>query len=336
MWYDAARFNHLKLFIGELPYFSMDDSILDFAYKYPFSKEAKELVGKQRNEVSRKYLESGSRHLENAFGGGGLEYSRISIGSVKLDYLMAYLYSRMLLSAVKRKDLIMEYAMAEAGRSADAMLASDNEDMLRMAAELGIAINGAFNMNGSDQVEEYTISFVDYVNNMPRTPGFELVNQRMSSGIVVLHKTRMARVIEQAMLKEIKKGLPIRSADLPKEVTDFSKTLKFKAIEREPARKGGSTESWIEKLLETPIADVRHRTVNLILAPYLVNTKGLDVEQASKRIIDYIEKCKLIDPNTKINDKYIEYQCSYAKRKGMRPLSIDRARELLGGQIDLG
>ena len=91
----------------------MDDDLLDFAYKYPFSKEGKELVGKQRNEISVKHLESGSRHLENAFN-KGLEYSRINIGSVKLDYLMAYLYSRMLLSAVRRKDLIMEYAMAEA------------------------------------------------------------------------------------------------------------------------------------------------------------------------------------------------------------------------------
>ena len=74
--------------------------------------------------------------------------------------------------------------------------------------------------------------------------------------------------------------------------------------------------------------------MNLILAPYLVNTKGLDVEQASRRIIVYIERCKQIDPSTKINDRYIEYQCNYAKRKGLRPLSMERARELLGEHID--
>ncbi|HIH50460.1 MAG: DNA primase noncatalytic subunit PriX [Candidatus Micrarchaeaceae archaeon] len=311
----------------------MDDDLLDFAYKYPFSQEARELVGRQRNEISTRYLESGGRNLENALS-GRLKYSKISIGSVKLDYLMAYLYSRMLLSAVKRKDLIMEYAMAEAGRSVDAMLASEKEEMLRIAAELGLGINCAFDLKGANASDEFTIGFADYVNNTPRLPGFELVNQRLSSGVIRLNKGRMARVMEQAMLKEIMKGLPIKSTELPKQVIDFSKGLKFKSIAREEHRKGGGREGWIEKLLETPIADVRHRTVNLILAPYLVNTKGLDVEQASKRIIEYIERCKQIDPSTRINDRYIEYQCNYAKRKGLRPLSMERARELLGEHID--
>ena len=177
----------------------MDDELLDFAYKYPFSNEAKELVGRQRNEISVKYLESCGRHLENAFS-KTLGYSKISIGSAKLDYLMAYLYSRMVLSAARRKDLIMEYAMAEAGRSAEAMLASEKEDMLRIAAELGLGINCAFDLKRANPSEEFTIGFVDYVNNVPRTPGLELVNQRLSSGIVLLNKTRMARVLEQAML----------------------------------------------------------------------------------------------------------------------------------------
>jgi len=311
----------------------MDDDLLDFAYKYPFSSEAKELVGRQRNEISMKYLESGSGHLESALN-SGLDYSRINIGSVKLDYLMAYLYSRMMLSAVRRKDLIMSYAAAEAERSTDAMLESESEDMLKIAAQLGLGVNGAFDLKKSNSAEEFTISFIEYVNNMPREPDFELVNQKLSSGIIRLGKARMAKVIGQAMLKEILKGLPIKATELPKQVIDFSKTLKLKTVSIEQSKKGSGREDWIEKLLETPIADVRHRTVNLILAPYLVNTKGLDVEQASKKIIEYIEKCKQIDPSTKINDRYIEYQCNYSKRKGLRPLSLDRAKDLLGAQID--
>ena len=311
------------------------DDLLDFAYKYPFSSEAKELVGRQRNEISVKYLESCSRHLENALN-KRLGYSRVSIGSAKLDYLMAYLYSRMVLSAARRKDIIAEYAAAEAARSADAMLASEKEDMLKVAAELGLGISCAFDLNNANPAEEFTIGFVDYVNNAPKIPEFGLVNQVMSAGMIRLNKTRMVKVVEQAALKEITKGLPIKAEDLPRQVVDFSKTLKFRTVEKELSKKGSGREDWIERLLETPIADVRHRTVNLILAPYLVNTKGLEVEQASRRIIAYIERCKQIDPSTRINDRYIEYQCNYAKRKGMKPLSIERAKELLGGQIDFG
>ena len=59
----------------------------------------------------------------------------------------------------------------------------------------------------------------------------------------------------------------------------------------------------------------------------------MEVEQAVKIINEYIEKCKEIDPSTKINESYIRYQCSYAKRRGLKPLSLDRAKELLGNTI---
>ena len=145
----------------------------------------------------------------------------------------------------------------------------------------------------------------------------------------------MVKVIEHAMRKEIAKGLPIKSSELPKQVIDYSKSLKVRPLAKVETVKGKRSEEWIERLIQTPIADVRHRTVNLILAPYLVNTKGLDPDMAVRVINDYIERCKQIDPSTKINESYIRYQVNYAKRKGMKPLSLEKAKELLGSQIDL-
>ena len=46
------------------------------------------------------------------------------------------------------------------------------------------------------------------------------------------------------------------------------------------------------------------------------------------------EKCKIIDPNTKITDSYIRYQCGYAKKRGLKPLSFKRAKELLGDFLE--
>jgi hypothetical protein len=309
---------------------------LDFAYKYPFSKEAKEVVHNQADAISMKYLEMGGKHLENATS-NSLDYTDISIGSVKLDYVMTYLYSRMLLSAIKRPDLIKLYAIAEAKRASNALINSQNEEIIDIATQLGLKITGTFGRRkDKDGVEELSIGFIDYIKNAPKQPNFELVNQKLSGGIVVLNRNNMIKIIEQAMVKEITKGLPIKSTELPKQVLDYSKGLKFKTtVKTELIKPGKKTEEWIEKLLQTPIADVRHRTVNLILAPYLVNSKGYEVDQASKIIIDYIERCKQIDPNTRVNEGYIRYQCTYAKRRGLKPLSIDRAKELLGNQIDL-
>jgi len=307
---------------------------LDFAYRYPFSSEAREIVNAHGDRIDPKYLEMAGRHIDNATS-RGIDYTEISMASIKTDYVMTYLYSRMLLSALRRSDLIKLYAMAEARRSSK-VLNSNSDDIIKVASELGIRITGTFNMRKDDaEIEEQAISFIDYAKYAPAIPSFGLVNQKLSGGTVVLSRSNMAKVLEQAIISEIMKGLPIKSADLPKQVVDYSKGLKFRVVVETTVRiPGKRSEEWIEGLLNKPIADVRHRTVNLILAPYLTNTKGLSVDQAVSIIHDYIEKCKQIDPHTRINDSYIRYQCDYAKRKGMRPLSLDRAKELLDNQID--
>ena len=62
----------------------------------------------------------------------------------------------------------------------------------------------------------------------------------------------------------------------------------------------------------------------------------MDVEQAVEIIKKYIDECKQLNPNTDVSETYIRYQCNYAKNKGMRPLSLSKARELLGEYVDLG
>lgn len=307
---------------------------LDFAYRYPFSSEAKEIVSVHADRIDPKYLEMAGRHIDNATG-IGIDYTEISMASVKTDYVMTYLYSRMLLSALKRADLIKLYATAEAKRCAGAMN-SNSDDMVKVAGELGIRLTGTFKTQKNElAIDDQVISFIDYVKYAPSIPSLALVNQKLGGGTVILGKSNMVKVLEQAIIGEITKGLPIKSTELPKQVIDYSKGLKFRVVVETMAIPAGKrSEQWIEGLLNKPIADVRHRTVNLILAPYLTNTKGLSVEQASKIIHDYIEKCKQVDPNTKVNDSYIRYQCDYAKKRGLRPLSLDRAKELLGNQID--
>lgn len=311
----------------------MDSNALNFAYKYPFSNEAKEIVGTQSSSINPKYLNLSANHIDNILN-NSLDYKEISISSIQLDYIMTYLYSRMILSASKRVDLIKKYALAEARRSANAIAFSNTSELLKISSELGVRITERFNKN-INEIEELAISFTDYVSNAPNKPEFELVNQKLNSGIVLLDKNKMSKVIENIIFREILKGLPIKSSDLPKEVVDYSKTIKFKMpFVKITAKAGSKSTAWIERLLQTPISDIRHRTVNLILAPYLVNTKGLEVEQATKIINDYIEKCKEIDPDTKINERYIQYQCTYAKKRGLKPLSFERAKELLGSAID--
>jgi hypothetical protein len=313
----------------------MDDTVqLEFAYRYPFSKAAKELVAAQGNQIARKYLDRAKEHIDEAVN-KGLTYTPVRLSYSKIDYVMTYLYSRMMLSALKDKNLIRSYSRAEGKRSAEAASKSGTDEVMKACKEINLELGRRFG-RGQEDAEEFAIRFEQYIKSAPNRKGYELVNQRLGGGAVILGKDRIPGFLAAAMAREIMKGLPIKVNELPGEVVEYCKGVKIKIKSEESAKKRDiASESWIDDLLKTPIPDVRHRTVNLILAPYLVNSKNLDVEQATKIIVEYIEKCKEIEPNTKVNESYIAYQCSYAKRRGLKPLSREKARELLHGSLDL-
>lgn len=302
------------------------DAELDFAYKYPFSEEAKKII----KELGLKKVESahllvGKSRLEEALQKEKLEYKSTSYG--KADNIIAYAYARMLASAMKNKTAISRYAAAEAKRAADALrVDKSGTEITRLAKELGVNVSHA---DG-----RVVMGFASYLNNMPREESFSLTNQRLYVGNVMLDRGQAIKVIEVAIKNAIEKSLPIKQEELPKLVIENAKGIKVPAAKVEIPRAKGGSINWIDKLLATPIHDCRHRTVNIILAPYLVNVKGMTPEKAAETISHYIALCKTINPDTNITDRYIKYQCEYAKKKGLKPLSLKRAKSELGGGID--
>lgn len=310
-----------------------DNAELDFAYKYPFSDEARSVIdGLKITRIEQKFLSASRSHITSAMD-SGIAYTGTGMSDIKTDYLITYAYSRMILSAMKDARLTAMYSAAEAKRSAQALAESGGDDIVRIAKELGMVI--AIEKDDAADWAWLRMGFSDFLKHSAKVKGLELANQKLSAGAITLNKTDAMKLIEEAMRGEVSKGLPIAANLLPKEIIEFSKTLKPTIKIYAPPVKFGKADTWVEKLLATPIPDVRHRTVNLILAPYLVNTKGLSVDEATKIICEYIERCKLLDPATRVNERYIRYQCDYAKKRGLKTLSLDRAKELLGGAIDI-
>lgn len=308
-----------------------DDAKLDFAYKYPFSSSAKDIMqALELSKISNAYIQSAKSQIDLALD-NKLEYKRTSISSVKLDYIINYAYCRMLASAYNSLSILKKYAESEAYRSAEALSFSDPDELIALSKDLGISIAKRFMPESQN---EFVMFFSDFLKYSPGIKGLELVNQRLTNGSVILDWNTALKLMQAAIKMHIMKGLPIKSSELPSEVLNFARSSHV-ALPGVQGSNAGKPREWIEKLLNTPIQDVRHRTVNLILAPYLVNVKGMSPEQASKVINDYINKCKELNPDTKITERYVEYQCNYAKRKGMKPLSLARAKELLGGIVDI-
>jgi hypothetical protein len=303
---------------------------IDIAYKYPFSEEAKNVISeKGPKQIEYKYLELGKDRVEAAMN-KKQSYFKIELENVKLGYIISYIYARMLVSASSNASLIKSFAAGEAKRSGMALRDEPASVIMRMAAQL------SYNVSSTNS-DEFIVSFTEYLMKAPKSENFALVNMKLKNGFVILDRSELSKVLEHSVYLKVLTGLPIPKGQLPKEVVDYYASSKIKLPEsaiKPSTFSQGST--WVDKVLATPIPDVRHRTVNLVLAPYLVNVKGMGVEEATELIKKYIEECKQLNPNTDVSETYIRYQCNYAKNKGMRPLSLVKARELLGEYVDLG
>ncbi len=182
----------------------------------------------------------------------------------------------------------------------------------------------------------FCLSFSDLLINN-KSNKLDLANLKLNNGFVYLNKYDFLSFFIELIKQAIKKNLPIPSSKISKQAFEKAKDIK-KNIKSEVIQYDTKTLQqylWIEKLINTPISDARHRSVNLIFAPYFVNIKNFDEQKAFEIISQYIEKCKQLESNTKINNTYILYQCKYAKSKNLKPLSFEKAKELLEGILNL-
>ncbi|MEM4099045.1 MAG: DNA primase noncatalytic subunit PriX [Candidatus Micrarchaeaceae archaeon] len=308
----------------------MDNEAIEFAYKYPFSEEAKALIESLGiNRINPEHLKLGTIEVENALNGQNPEYTKTSYNEIKSAYVISYVYARMIASSLGMY-AVKKLAAFEAERSYAAMMEESEENIMHLSEELGVHISkGTY--TGHTYFE---MPFYEYIEISKRDDSISLVHQMLSNGKVILDKPALAKSLRIRIMDKMLENMPIPQKSIPKEVVNASKSISKIALETVANQPVASVQSgryaWIERLLNTPLPDFRHRIVNIVLAPYLVNVKRLSEEQAAEIISKYIERCKELNPNTNITESYIKYQCSYSKKRGLKPLSLKRAKELLG------
>ena len=300
---------------------------LEFSYKYPFSKTALDIIGSASSSIEEKYLRLGKLRLEEDLHKRNPEFAEVRLNEIKKAIVISYVYSRMLASALNDRYLLNIYINAESNRVRSALSSEDTSRIMELSKELEIPV---LHEGGT-----LAIKFEQFLMNKRKGSGLSLVNRNLDRGNVYLSQAELSEIIAEAARKKIAMNLPINPKKLPKEVIEYAKGIK-RPVRKVKVQTGGKVYRWIEKILETPIHDIRHRTVNLILAPYLINVRNMPEADAAKIIVEYIEKCKELNPDTNVNQSYITYQCKYAKSKGLKPLSLKRAKELYAGTLDLG
>ncbi len=89
-----------------------------------------------------------------------------------------------------------------------------------------------------------------------------------------------------------------------------------------PGRGSAPSYAWIEELLKHPIQDGRHRTLWHIVAPYLINVKGLSFDEAFAIAREYFLRCgqvKPLSPSESSFMRQIKYYLRVAERDGYGP-----------------
>jgi hypothetical protein len=87
-----------------------------------------------------------------------------------------------------------------------------------------------------------------------------------------------------------------------------------------------NTIPWIEKVLETPLADHRKYVVWRILSPYLINVKKLSYEECFNIIREWLVKCNQLERLNFNSHQKIREGINAATKKGYYPISLEKLK----------
>jgi hypothetical protein len=177
----------------------------------------------------------------------------------------------------------------------------------------------------------------------------KLVNRPVTAGFVYLQDQELAVLIEEGVrslieskfeerdvlfapssLKPLISWVDAEGPHLSKPIQGSSYgLLQYSKDDQEPF---GSSElhyrvrgkrpgyEYIEKLLQKPVSDGRHRLVWLVITPYLVNVRKLGLEEAVRATIQYLKKCGWSDRRL---ESLADYHTRRAYRVGLRPPRLE-------------
>ena len=173
----------------------------------------------------------------------------------------------------------------------------------------------------------YAVPFEGYLSMIPRyglgrNPKWKLARQELERGIVHLSDNMLNDLFGDCALAAIAEGVRnLRRAPFPKQLLG----VKTDVLQYVPSPKPKTNRGYlyVETLLEHPVSDGRHRITWLILAPYLINVKKLDDEEAIERIRRFVAAAG----ETSAMRRFIEYNVRRARRNGLLPPTLSTLKK---------
>jgi len=277
---------------------------LSFYSKYPFTKGAKELMSSAKVDDEFGLSELAERRVTNALRDG-----RIPTASVELEdsqlllQIASYAVSRMIVTLLKSRYYTNRYAVSEAKRANSCMTADIDENVLKIARELGVKCD----IDGY-----YAVGFGDYLRYAPKSSDYKLVNRKLVKGKVRLKRAEFIRMLEEAVRLKIESELPLKMDNVPDRIKNAAEAVK-REIPKEPkpasiSLEGGEFPPCIDKLLENlkTVENLGH-TARWVLAVYLLNV-GMKLDDV----------VKVFSTSPDFDERVTKYQVEHSMKRGYK------------------
>ena len=223
------------------------------------------------------------------------------------------------------------FAKMEAEKSGELYRREDPRDkaaVIRECFGVGVQYDGGGGGGGgtgdsrygwSAGVEEYLTLVSRY--ELTKAQRWKLVRQPLSGGRVYFTEGTLNDLFAESAQRAISDGLKnLRRAPFPKQLVELkSRVLTYVPP---PRIRTGRSYAYIDELLKHPVTDGRHRFVWLVLAPFLVNIKKLDEEDATEKIKAYVSTTG----EMRAMKRFVEYNVRRAKRNGLMPPTLTKLR----------
>lgn len=292
----------------------------DLELRYPFAPRSRrffESVPVEEGLTSKEVIRQAEARLLNSLGRMKYEPSMSELIEFSSFFAGA-------LVASQDPVLASKFSKKEAERSKGFFVKEDPASkVVAMSECFGIQMQEKGDGKGRPA---YSIPFESYLAlaskyELARNPVWKLARQELDKGIVIMTDNKLNDLFGDCTVAAIAEGVRnLRRAPFPRQLL----VLKQDVVQYAPSPKPRSNKGYlyVEELLAHPVSDGRHRLTWLVLAPYLVNVKNLDDEQAIERIRTFVQSAG----ESSAMRRFIEYNVRRARRNGLRPPTLSRLK----------
>lgn len=285
----------------------------DLELRYPFAARSRkffESIPVEEGLASREVVAQTESRLLNALGRAKYEPHISELIEFSSFFASALVASQ---DAV----LASRFSKREAERARQFFMKEAPPDKATVMSEcFGVRGPEATLVDGQPQ---YSMPFEGYLSlvskyELAKAPKWKLSRQALERGVVRMGDNMANDMFGDCAQAAILEGVRnLRKAPFPKQL----QATKSHVLQYVPAQraKTGKGYLYVEDLLKHPVSDGRHRLIWMVLAPYLVNVKKVEDEEAIEKIRGFVS----VAGETSDLKRFAEYNVRRARRNGLLP-----------------